>query len=1203
MDVEKRTTIVAGLNAEPMKQGLREIASEAQKTTATMTQSTAQMGRALLDASKGFDALAKKWVDGYRDALNYAQAYQTVQRALGEGRDKLGVIPSILENIEKNYGLVGTAARQAAATMADSTKTAEERLRALQALIVQMRAPAVQIARGPDLSGLDMLGDVSRRARAAADPGEQRAMAQQLASVQATVDQFAASSRSGWSQANKDAAESATAMGAALDALQAKFSPLIAAEKQHQEMLLEIAEAEKLGALSTNEATRAREAATASYRSAASAAHQQAQTLQSAHETANRGLLGISDPDPQASARRAADIEAYGKAMDRLRASVDPVYAASKRYEEELARIDQAEKLLLVTQERAAVLRQQATQQFAALNTPGQGNGLQQLAESGGQLQFAMRQLGVQAIQTFQGFATGQPVFMTLIQQGHQVADVMLAAGIGIRQLGSAIAAFAARVLASPITLPLIGVTAAIAAVVELGVHAENTARRIENMANQLRATRTDAEAAAQDIEAAARHLASTTSLGTPEARDIGQTIAPNFRGSQADLERMIKLGADLNAVFKGAGEGAKTLSEAMKEPAKVAKQLADAEFPGMSQALAEQVRLQELAGNKAGAFKEVLRVLEQQAAGVKDRGMTPLQKAVADLDKTLTAGSQNGRTYAETLGDRIAAAAAKAVSALDGLIRTFQRLDDAVGGPGARAIQESLRGGGGGTVAGKQLEGPVADEIRKAAAAKQLSELQTKFALAVAQQESGGLQIDPKTGKTLESSAGALGIMQLTPGTAEHLKVNPHDRAQNISGGLDYILELWQRYKGDPALVAMAYNWGPGNLDKWLAGSKSLTAVPAETQKYVKAVTGGDALGPTRAAEETRHANQEALDNAEKQRQALGLLQEKIRENQAQQAAQQKAIDIGGQAGDPEAVRKAQEALEHLKIASTDLITEQQKAARTYQEALIPLAAEAGAARELEQIRQKMAETARAERRPLDETAVAAAQVARLKELGVALDDNIKQTNRGPGRCREDQPRDRGAEAAGFHDERRRARTAARGQRREGPDRRAREVPPRHPGIHRVRRATDQGAERSHARAAKQPERRRSPQAPGAGRRPEGARRLDEGRRTRPGTGVQRRPGARRSSGQDAGGRRARAVHPPGNIQAQRSLDPEIQEPDRRRDLADRAPDQGHAGHAAGDRAGRLRGRARCQRRQGRRGRIPGDHARGASARGRAHD
>ena len=107
-------------------------------------------------------------------------------------------------------------------------------------------------------------------------------------------------------------------------------------------------------------------------------------------------------------------------------------------------------------------------------------------------------------------------------------------------------------------------------------------------------------------------------------------------------------------------------------------------------------------------------------------------------------------------------------------------------------------------------------------------------LALEVATAESG---MNPNTP---DSSAGAIGIMQLMPATAAALGVDPRDPVQNIAGGVMYLQQQLASF-GDVSEALAAYDWGPGNVRAAIAkyGAGWLQHAPSETQHYVAKILG----------------------------------------------------------------------------------------------------------------------------------------------------------------------------------------------------------------------------------------------------------------------------------------------------------------------------------------------------------------------------
>ena len=104
---------------------------------------------------------------------------------------------------------------------------------------------------------------------------------------------------------------------------------------------------------------------------------------------------------------------------------------------------------------------------------------------------------------------------------------------------------------------------------------------------------------------------------------------------------------------------------------------------------------------------------------------------------------------------------------------------------------------------------------------------LDPSLVLAVIEVESG---FNPKA----RSPKGAIGLMQLMPGTARRFGVrNPWDPVQNLRGGMAYLRWLLDRFDGDLKLVLAGYNAGEEMVKRY-------RGVPPfrETRRYVQRIT-----------------------------------------------------------------------------------------------------------------------------------------------------------------------------------------------------------------------------------------------------------------------------------------------------------------------------------------------------------------------------
>lgn len=114
------------------------------------------------------------------------------------------------------------------------------------------------------------------------------------------------------------------------------------------------------------------------------------------------------------------------------------------------------------------------------------------------------------------------------------------------------------------------------------------------------------------------------------------------------------------------------------------------------------------------------------------------------------------------------------------------------------------------------------------------------------AKQESANFSPDVVYGRR-KSFAGAIGLFQFMPATAAEFRIDPASPEQSADAAGRYMAQLYRMF-GDWRAAAAAYNWGPGNYRKFLAGRRTM---PRETRLYAMIVHDGLTIAQAKQADE----------------------------------------------------------------------------------------------------------------------------------------------------------------------------------------------------------------------------------------------------------------------------------------------------------------------------------------------------------------
>lgn len=847
----------AGIEKLSVRLGAYETAARSAMSAAEkMADTTANGGVKFEVAAAQFDRFAKKYDDVTAAAARLAaaereleQAVITGQRAVAGGTATQEAFQATTAGLaEKIAGLATTLGNKRAEMVADQAATEAwngsiGRAGELAGAFAQQVAAAAQTTRADILTKAALTAQIE---------------AYNAATVKATESQRLWNATSG---VIIDPEARTAARQADMDALsksileqRAALIPLIATSKQYSDAWEELSAAVKVGLISQEEATIQQTALTAAF------------------SAANQPLADYNAQLAQTAAQAKATAAEQASAASRLETlaqKYDPLYRAQARYAASIKEINELELEGKLAYDVAAQARTRETDQLTTATTPAITKVTDAHAKMTAQqnLQtFATRQLGVQTVQFFSSIQGGTPIMLAIVQQGHQLIDVALATGTGFEVVTNAIKSTWNALAAFTIANPAIVALGAFSAVVALLTYnAESARERMIALQNTLRATRDDFTAMAVTATTAARAVSATQNITLTDAKTGAAAISAssNFTGTNAQLQALIVTAANLKAIT---GTTFEQFAAGLDHVGQFAQTLADKQLPGMTQAMARSIALMEQGGNTAGAYAKMLSIINEATKGAIDN-QTDLQKALLNLSKAFNDAGTTGQSFGGILASF---GSALAVAMLEKLTTTMKELkaiwdffsklklpdwvsssqtaqvaSDSASGAALPSTFQAL------PTLPKGSPTPFAQQvIAGAVSGGMISSQEGAFATNVAMAESGGHQFDPKTGKVVTSSAGALGQFQLMPGTAARLHVDATKEDENVQGGLAYIHQLWTDpdFGGDPQLIAMAYNWGPENAKKFIKGVKTLGEVPTETKNFVAKVTGSALTSATAA-------------------------------------------------------------------------------------------------------------------------------------------------------------------------------------------------------------------------------------------------------------------------------------------------------------------------------------------------------------------
>ncbi|MFT8325522.1 phage tail length tape measure family protein [Gluconobacter oxydans] len=545
----------------------------------------------------------------------------------------------------------------------------------------------------------------------------------------------------------------------------------------------------------------------------------------------------VTDEKIQRSTKSAAgwvnSLDAVTKSANALQNAQNKLAEVTQTVSDGVRRgeVTQAEAARTIDAQAAKVQKLTQTHADAVQAAKKAGDALEETGQKAGLSSQKMGILADEAHKFFDQVMAGGSAFQAAFYQVPNMVQVMGGFGSAIETVTG--------FLVGPAGLALAGAAAA-AAVYKVGASAEGEQEQLATLSQHLRATRDDYTAMASAAEVAARQLSAGSGLSLDDSRSVTTTFAAVPTIDSSSLTSLSQEARDLAEVMgETVPEAAKEMADAYADPAKAAQDFADKGLLGVHQGLVTQVKDLQDSGNRMQAWQLLMQQLGSATQGATDQGLTPFQQALRNLKESWDGPIQGARQLTSAIGDGIVSAATKGINALASMGSSLQSVKKWMDSfqpahvayeTRQQQVQQGSSSGVSGLIdtVGQQI-GATSDVI--------------SLAHRIQPVESATGQYD-RNGAVVTSSAGAIGAMQVMPSNAAGNDLT--DPTGNVTAAERLLVRLYSKYSGNEQLVAMAYNWGEGNVDKYLQGQ---AAVPQSVQDYAQKVTGGQMYGATTIA------------------------------------------------------------------------------------------------------------------------------------------------------------------------------------------------------------------------------------------------------------------------------------------------------------------------------------------------------------------